>query len=161
MVATTLIDRRSSLSESELATGDLVLRICGSPRDGQMVRVKSAKCTIGSGPRCTLRLRARGVSPLHCLIVRGPMAAVVRSWAADTRLNHQSFADAALSPGDRLGIGPIELEVVSIGVVPTTEERPPEENAAPAPGCAGYTPKRQPTSKRRPNGKPSKRIAVG
>ena len=107
-----------------------------------MVRLKSAKCTIGSGPRCTLRLRARGVSPLHCLIVRGPMAAVVRSWAADTRLNHQSFADAALSPGDRLGIGPIELEVVSIGVEPTTGSHRRKKVPPPHPECAADTPKR-------------------
>src|SRR5664279_4368145 len=36
-------------------------------------------------------------------------------WAADTRLNHRSFTDAALTSGDRLSIGPIELEVVSVG----------------------------------------------
>ena len=41
-------------------------------RDGQIVRLRAAKCTVGSGPQCTLRLRARGVGPLHCLIVRGP-----------------------------------------------------------------------------------------
>ena len=46
-------------------------------------------------------------------------------------MNHQAFADAALSPGDRLGIGPIELEVVSAGVGPTTvdlEQLPEEAN---------------------------------
>ena len=124
MVASTLAAHRPSLAD--IAAGDLVLRICNAPRDGQIVRLKSAKCTIGSGPHCTLRLRTRGVSPLHCLILRGPAAAVVRRWAADTRLNYQSFADAALMPGDRLSMGPIELEVVSVGVVPTTVDRQPE-----------------------------------
>ncbi len=120
MVATTPDVVRPS---PDVAAGDLLLRICNSWRQGQMVRLKSAKCTVGSGPRCTLRLRARGVSPLHCLILRGPATTVVRRWAADTRLNDQSFADAVLSPGDRLSIGSIELEVVSIGAT-SVEPKP-------------------------------------
>ena len=59
-----------------------------------------------------MRLRARGVGPLHCLIVRGPCATIVRRWSADTRLNGQAFTDAQLLPGDRLSIGAIELEVL-------------------------------------------------
>jgi hypothetical protein len=114
MVATTL--SRPSFTDQETSTGDLVLRVCNLSRNGQIVRLKSAKCTIGSGPHCTLRLRAGGVSPLHCLILRGRTSTIVRRWAADTRLNHQSFTDAPLSCGDRLSVGPIELEVLSVGV---------------------------------------------
>ena len=94
------------------------------------MRLKSSKCTIGSGPRCTLRLRAGGVAPLHCLILRGPATTVVRRWAADTRLNYESFTDATLLPGDRLSLGPIELEVLSVGIVPTTVQ-PPQEAEKP------------------------------
>ncbi len=97
---------------SPTATEPLALRIHGTARDGQIVRLRSPKCTVGSGPRCTLRLRARGVGPLHCLIVRGPCATIVRRWSADTRLNGQAFTDAQLLPGDRLSIGAIELEVL-------------------------------------------------
>ncbi len=51
--------------------------------------------------------------PLHCLIVRGPQATIVRRWSADTRLNGQAFTDAPLRPGDRLSVGAIELEVLA------------------------------------------------
>jgi len=95
--------------------GDLVLRVCGSSRHGQIVRLKSTKCTIGSGPRSTLRLRARGVRPMHCLIVRGSSNTVIRRWSPDTRLNGRVFADAELNGGDRLAIGAIELEVLDPG----------------------------------------------
>ena len=105
-------------SQLVAAAGDLVFRVCGSTRHGQVVRLRSAKCTIGSGPRCTLRLRARGVRPIHCLILRGPGATVVRRWSPDTRLNDQAFADAELVPGDRLSIGKIELEVLELGQSP-------------------------------------------
>jgi hypothetical protein len=105
------------------ATKDLVLRVCGSTRHGQVVRLRSAKCTIGSGPRCTLRLRARGVAPVHCLILRGGAGTVVRRWSPDTRLNDQAFTDADLVPGDHLSIGPIDLEVLESGRSP--EDPPP------------------------------------
>ena len=43
---------------------------------------------------------------------------VVRRWSPDTLLNGCQFTDAPLNPGDRLSIGPIELEVVLPGTVP-------------------------------------------
>ena len=134
MVATTLTADRPSL---DVAVGDLVLRIRNSWRQGQTVRLKSAKCTIGSGPRCTLRLRARGVLPLHCLVLRGPASTVVRRWAADTRLNDHSFADAVLSPGDRLSIGSIELEVVSMGAATDTPQ-PLADHPLPSAGPSDF-----------------------
>lgn len=91
---------------------DLVLQVCGTNRAGQIVRLKSHKCSIGSGEHCTLRVRSHSVKPLHCVIFRGQADTFVRSWAHDTRLNGQSFSDARLSPGDRIGIGSIEFAVL-------------------------------------------------
>ena len=123
-------------SAAEKAGGDLVLRVCGSTRHGQIVRLRSPKCTVGSGPRCTLRLRARGVRPIHCLIVRGSGATVIRRWSSDTRLNGRTFTDAELVGGDRLGIGNIELEVLDPGRLPTpdpTQSRQPQTQTPPSP----------------------------
>jgi chemotaxis protein histidine kinase CheA len=125
MVTMTFAPQRPA--QRDVAGGELVLRVSGSSRDGQIVRLRSAKCSIGSGRNCTLRLRADGVAPLHCLVLRGPAATVVRRWSADTRLNRQFFADALLSPGDRLGVGPIELEVLEVGT-PAARTEPPETN---------------------------------
>lgn len=100
--------------------GDLALRVCGSEYDGRIVRIRSAKCTIGSGRNCTLRLKARGIEPLHCLIVRGAQGMVVRRWARQTRLNGAAFFDSPLKVGDRLGIGALEFEVLPGGE--TSEE---------------------------------------
>lgn len=99
-------------SLQDVTHSELVLRICGSSRRGQVIRLGAPKCTVGSGPNCTLRVLAKGVQPLHCLIVRGPAATVVRCWGPDTRLNGRQFHDAPLSPGDRLSVGPIEFEVL-------------------------------------------------
>ncbi len=97
------------------AGGELVFRVYGPASHGRVVRLKSPKCTIGAARDCTLRLRTVGVAPLHCLVLRGPAGAVVRRLSPDTLLNHGAFADAPLKSGDRLGLGPIELEVLGIG----------------------------------------------
>jgi chromosome segregation ATPase len=93
--------------------GDLCLRVVGSARDGQVVRLTAAKCAIGSAEGCTLRLRARGVRPVHCLVLRGANGTVARSWAPNTQINGEPFRDAVLEAGDRLTIGPVEFEVLA------------------------------------------------
>ena len=112
---------QGTISQSTIS-GELSLRIHGGNHDGQIVRLRSRKCTIGSGSQCTLRLRARGVLPLHCLIVRGTAAVIVRRWAPDTRLNGRDFQDAELTDGDILSIGPLQLEVMA-PELPCTVER--------------------------------------
>lgn len=94
---------------------ELVLRVCGGPRDGHVVRLASTKCAVGSAENCTLRLRGAGLQPLHCLILRGAQQTVIRSWSRDTRLNGRAFDDATLAAGDRLSVGPLEFDVLETG----------------------------------------------
>jgi hypothetical protein len=91
---------------------DLILRVRGGQHGGYVVRLSDLKCTIGSHERCTLRLRAAGVKPWHCLVFRGSQATFVRRIDENTRLNGRTFDVAALSAGDRLTVGPVELEVI-------------------------------------------------
>jgi hypothetical protein len=94
------------------APAPLGLRIRGTDRDGQVVWLRSSKVTIGSGRTSTLRLRAPGVAPLHCVILRGAERTVARCWSLDTRCNGHAFNEALLAVGDRLSVGPLEFEVV-------------------------------------------------
>jgi len=59
---------------------------------------------------------------------------VVRCWEPDTRLNGQAFGDAPLVPGDRLSIGPVELEIVDPARLPQHGGKPipPESDLEPA-----------------------------
>ena len=52
---------------------------------------------------------------MHCLVVRGSSGTIVRRWSPDTRLNGRTFDEAALQPGDRLTLGPLELEIIDTG----------------------------------------------
>jgi hypothetical protein len=114
-MAGSVISPPDSANPTETVMGDLILQVRGSSHNGQVVRIRSGKCSIGSAPQCTLRLVAGNVQPVHCLILRGPRTTLVRRWAADTRLNGRAFTDAELAAGDRLSIGPIELEVIQTG----------------------------------------------
>jgi hypothetical protein len=104
----------SATDQSESSAGELVLRIRGTDQDGQLFRLRARKCTIGTGEKCTLRLSDKNIAPLHCLILRGQGGTVARRWAPKTLLNGQPFSDAELAPGDTLGIGPLEFEVVAL-----------------------------------------------
>src|SRR5688572_17832663 len=92
--------------------GSLTLRVRGSVHDGRLIRIRSAKCTVGSAPGCTLRLRADGVEPLHCWVLRGRSGAVIRRIRGAATLNGGTFDESTLCSGDRLRVGAVELEVV-------------------------------------------------
>lgn len=94
---------------------ELVLLIRGAAGREETVRLSASKCTIGSDPACTLAIDEFGIRPLHCLILRGQSQTVVRRLSAETRLNGCEFSDALLRPGDRLSLGPLELEVLALG----------------------------------------------
>ena len=94
--------------------GELCLRVVGARKDSQLVRLRSAKCTIGSDPNCTLRVRARGVDAVSCLVLRGKLGSVVRNWSGQSLINGRTFVDAAIGVGDRLKCGSVEFEVMAL-----------------------------------------------
>src|SRR5262245_57524730 len=70
--------------------------------DGRVVELLPGKTTIGSSPRCNVRIEQPGVQPLHCLIVEASEGMRVRSWVANTTLNGMPFDESALAIGDCL-----------------------------------------------------------
>ncbi len=119
--------------------GHLTLRVRGSTYDGQMLRVNEPKCLIGSDSSCTVRLGSKAVDALHCLILRGHRETVVRRWSPNTRLNGNSFVDAKLAVGDRLAVGPVELEVVEDirGDEPASTSAPADDDSDSLPAHDG------------------------
>jgi chromosome segregation ATPase len=101
--------------------------------DGRLLDLPQGKTTIGSSPRCDIRIQQPGVQPLHLLIVCEGEAVRVRRWADNTRLNGQSFVEAPLSLGDCLVLGSVELEIVG------SEERLPVESGHAAPAEVAAT----------------------
>jgi chromosome segregation ATPase len=100
-----------------------MLRLHGGTEDDRLIPIPVGKLSIGSGPRCSVRLPYDGVRPLHCLVTRDERGLRVRRWADDILLNGAAFDEASLAPNDRLTIGSIELEVV--GTAPDDDARTP------------------------------------
>jgi len=90
----------------------LRVRFHGGPRNGQIVRIGTDHCTIGSGPEATLRLICRDIASLHCDVQLEDGRAVVRRLDGAAYLNGAEFESAELSVGDILSLGPIDFEVM-------------------------------------------------
>jgi len=95
------------------STSPLVLKIEGTERDGQIIRVHAPKCLIGSSADCQLRLIAADVQPKHCVVYRGVGGMLVKSWTRDTRVNGDTISEAWLRIGDRLSLGSLSFEVLA------------------------------------------------
>ncbi|HRE99863.1 MAG TPA: hypothetical protein PLI18_05040 [Pirellulaceae bacterium] len=90
---------------------EISFRMFGSRREGQLLRIVGEKFSVGSAPGCSLSLRSEQVAPLHLIGVHGPEGTLVRAFSPDTRLDGRTISDAWINVGDRLSIGPIDLEV--------------------------------------------------
>src|SRR5262245_25646306 len=95
---------QSATSRPPANVGQLSLRVHGTSHDGRLIRIRSAKCTIGSTAGCTLRLRGAGVAPLACWVLRGKGGTVIRRLHGRATLNGGDFQEAPLARGDRLQI---------------------------------------------------------
>lgn len=125
--------RLTSVDAPSLEAG-MLLRIQAKDYPPQEVHIRSPRCSIGSGQNCTLRLVAKGVEPLHCVIVRSDRQARVERAAPGAWLNHREFHSAPFQPGDRLQVGPIEIQLV--GLVPESKRSSSEAPRSPAPPLA-------------------------
>src|SRR4051812_7655595 len=62
-----VLDRQNDVtSQARAGAGRIQLRM---RPDGQLLELPEGKTTIGSSPRCNVRIEQAGVQPLHCLIV--------------------------------------------------------------------------------------------
>jgi hypothetical protein len=100
---------RASANRAGAPAGRIQLWLCAS---GQLVELPPGKATIGSSPRCNVRIEQPGVQPLHCLISESADGLRIRSWAANTTLNGRAFGEAKLAVDDCLTLGTVELLVV-------------------------------------------------
>ena len=110
-----LTERPHGIEPLATVAGEVCLRLTGDDDRERVVPLPAGKSTIGSSPRCTLRIARPGVAPVHCLIVAAGGRLSVRRWASDALLNGMPFDDAALVVGDRLTVGPVDLQVQAAG----------------------------------------------
>src|SRR4051812_48301388 len=100
---------REEADHSNLPAGRIQLRLRAN---GELRELPLGKATIGSSPRCNVRIEQPGVQPLHCLVVAAGECLRVRSWSANTTLNGVPFEESPLVVGDCLSLGTVELDVI-------------------------------------------------
>lgn len=88
------------------------LRLHGGTEDERLIAIPPGKHSVGSGPRCQIRLDAAGVAAMECLLVRDAAGLRVRRWSDKTLVNGQPLEEANLVAGDLLTVGPVEIEIV-------------------------------------------------
>ncbi len=87
---------------------DLVLRLAGGERDGELVTVTTPKCLISTGP-------SLGSVP-QCAIFRGPRGAAVRAFDSRVAFNGEVESVHWLKSGDRIEFAnAIAMEVTQLG----------------------------------------------
>ncbi|HEX3656030.1 MAG TPA: hypothetical protein VHV55_09495 [Pirellulales bacterium] len=161
-MGTATLSEASRLKPASAAV--MALRISGPGLPEQVVEIREARCTIGSGTDCTLRLAGAGIQPLHCMIIRGQQRNIIRRCAERAWLNNRPFDDAPLVCGDRLRVGDVTLEVlpvrlrlpaprtpskhetVAAAILPAPSSQPAAASVQPAPAASGSKPESKPRS---------------
>lgn len=98
---------------SEFPTTDLILRVSGGSRDGELIPVNTPKCYLGM----EATNEAVSKNP-HCVIFRGSRGVVVRSYADQVMFNDSSTSLHWLEKGDTIKLpNAMKFEVVQLGEV--------------------------------------------
>lgn len=104
-------------------SGELVIRN-GNQR-GTRFPVSLPATVIGSSEPCDIRITARGVGEVHCLVTVTESGPVLRSWFPDdTLVNGKPTAATILRDGDEIRVGPCLFQLAwhSAELVPLTAE---------------------------------------
>ncbi len=95
-------------NSTQHSPSDLVLRLAGGERDGELVTVTTPKCLISTGP-------GLGSVP-QCAIFRGPHGAAVRAFDSQVAFNGEVDSVHWLKAGDRIDFAnAIAMEVTQLG----------------------------------------------
>jgi hypothetical protein len=95
-------------TSSQYSPSDLVLRLAGGGRDGELITVTTPKCLISAGPGWE--------SVPQCAIFRGPHGAAVRAFGSQVAFNGAIDSMHWLKAGDRIDFAnALTMEVTQLG----------------------------------------------
>ena len=120
-------------TQTTLATNDLILRLAGGQRDGELISISNNKCLLGlKSESDTSQVGSTG----HCAIYRGPAGVAVQSHGNDVLVNGAATSVHWLREGDRIQLpNSHAVEVMQLGSVsdtPYADSCEPETQFEPA-----------------------------
>ena len=93
---------------------DLVLRLTGGHRDGELVQIRTEKCFLG--------MNNENTGHPQCAIFRGPLGATLRSYSDDILINGQSKTVHWLAEGDQIQFpNSMTVEIHQLGTCTTKQ----------------------------------------
>jgi hypothetical protein len=105
-------------AQSNFPLNDLVLRLAGGQRDGELIPVNTQKCFLGFEETSD-----HAVEQPQCAIFRGPNGAAVRSYGSNVSVNGVASTVHWLKEGDRIEFpNSMTVEVAQLGWVETACE---------------------------------------
>jgi hypothetical protein len=112
-----LLAERQESTENQFAKNAIPIRmrVCCLGEKDHLVAICPGKTTVGSSPRCNLRIPQLGVQPLHLVIIADALRVTARRWAAGVRLNGEPFDEAVLQSGDQLTVGSATIHFEDAG----------------------------------------------
>ena len=112
-------------TQTNFPMNDLVLRLSGGHRDGELIPVSTKKCFLG------MEADSHGVEQNpQCAIFRGPKGAAVRSYADAVLVNGVASTVHWLKEGDRIAFpNSMTVEVAQLGWVEAQNDSVVEESS--------------------------------
>lgn len=120
-------------AQSNFQTDDLVLRLTGGQRDGELIPVKTIKCFLGVEENSDEGVTERS----QCAIFRGSNGATFRSYDDNVLVNGVACTVHWLKEGDRIEFpNSMTVEIAQLGCVKKTcqEQAPTQDESASARG---------------------------
>ena len=113
----------------------LELRVTRDGMPTRRLRIGAARCTLGSGDFCTLRLGDSSLRPLHAVILQTASRVLIRGYTIPIEVNGHFTIEAFLSSGDAFRLGHYRFELLEIAAATAAATAPtdgPSEAPIPA-----------------------------
>ncbi len=95
-----------------LDIGFIEFRVVRSGSPPRRMRLNTARCTLGSGDGCTVRLADSSLRPMHAVVLRDANRVLLRAYTVPIEVNGHLTGESFLHLGDTFVLGSYEFELV-------------------------------------------------
>lgn len=101
-------------SFSHQSESGIEFRVTRAGTPARRLRINSARCTLGSGAGCTVRLSDSDLRPLHAVVIREHGRILIRGYSVPIEVNGQATPEAQLTLGDVFRLGEYCFEMIDL-----------------------------------------------
>jgi predicted nucleic acid-binding Zn-ribbon protein len=125
-----------SHSDSQHSDTGIEFRVTRAGTPARRLRIHSARCTLGSGAGCTVRLSDSDLRPLHAVVIREHGRILIRGYSIPVEVNGEATQESELNLGDVFRLGEYCFEMIDLPAGATGDERSDHGSNVPVEGFA-------------------------